>query len=323
MASALFVWAACGSDATGTDEPPPASRPTFEVALVDPAGVAQIVPPGSISGDEIKGHAFVRFSPASIDVVAPVDMTLTRATWVGASDDYGLEFEINSRFRLRLGHIDAPRADIAALVPRTDPSSILVEVGPVLVRAGESIGRAEQGGADPVLGFDFGVYDLDAEGVGPNAERYRQTSDYTKLGSVCGFELFEASIRGSYAARFASIGGVPVPGAPCRSIDDVVARGGVAGEWFLTSHPPDATYSERFAVGLDLSGTIVRVAGIAGSIDAAVAIDPQDVVGEVCYQASGRFVFLRPTSSSTADVVAGGGACPAVFPAGEHRSYRR
>lgn len=313
----------CGEDPAGTDDPTPAVPPVFETHLTDPSGIGQIVPPGSISGDEIKGHSFVRFTPASVELFAPVDMTLTRATWVGGSNDYGMEFEINSRFVLRLGHVDEPRADLAALIPRSDPSSILVEVGPVFIRAGESLGRATGGGVGLVDAFDFGLYDLQTETSGPNTERYRSTRDYTKLNSVCGYAYFADGLRSAYSSRFGTIGGVAVPGADCRTIGDVVGRGGVAGEWYLTSHAPDAVYGERFAVGLDLGGLAVRIGGVDGFLDVVGASDPQDVTGEVCYEGSGRFVFIRPSSATTADVVAGAGACPTTFPDGDHRSYAR
>jgi hypothetical protein len=295
--------------------------PVFATHLFDLSSVPAIVPTGSISGDEIKGHAFVRFEGDSIAIYAPVDMTLTSGTWVGLSDDFGLQFDINARFRLRLGHIDEPRADLAALIPRSDPSSIFSDVGPVTIRAGELIGHATAAG--PSDGFDVGVYDLDVETPTPNAERYRRIRDWEKLNSVCPFAYFGSSLRSGYAERFHSIGGVAVPNAPCRTIGDVVGAGGLAGEWYLTSHAPDGVYGTRFAVGRDLAGLAVRVAGIGGIIDVVGATDPQTIQDEACYPGDGAFVYIRRTSATTADAVRGPGDCPASFPAGEHRSYER
>ncbi|MBZ0266977.1 hypothetical protein K8I85_02375, partial [bacterium] len=272
-------------------------------------------------GDEIKGHAFVRFDGDSIAIHAPHDMVLTSGSWVGASNDFGLQFDINARFRFRLGHIDEPRADIAALVPRDDPSSLFADIGPVSLQAGELIGYATATG--PSVGFDVGVYDLDQENRTPNAERYRQQQDWEKLNSACPFAYFGDGLREGYAARFATIGGVAVPDAPCRTISDVVGGGGIAGEWYLTSHAPDDTYRERFAVGRDLAGIAVRVAGIAGVTDVVGAADPQTVEDEVCYAANGIYIFIRRTSPTTADVAFGTGDCPGSFPAGGFRSYER
>ena len=310
----------CGDDSTGPEGNQSRDVPVFRTHLVDLASVSGIVPTGSISGDEIKGHAFVRFTGASIAIYAPVDMVLTSGTWVGQSNDFGVQFDINARFRFRLGHIDELRADLAALIPRTDPSSLFDEVGPVTILAGELIGHATAVGLSE--GFDVGVYDLDVENPTPNAERYRRDHDFEKLNSVCPFAYFDSSLRGGYSARFVTIGGVSVPNAPCRTLGDVVGGGGIAGEWFLTSHAPDGVYQARFAVGRDLAGLAVRVGGVGGITDVVGAADPQTVESD-CYEGNGAFVFIRRTSATTADAVTAAGACPATFPAGEHRSYER
>ncbi|MBT8335153.1 MAG: hypothetical protein KJO11_01025 [Gemmatimonadetes bacterium] len=319
----ILTWiTACGGDdSTGPEGNQSREVPVFQTHLVDLSSVSLIVPTGSISGNEVKGHAFVRFQGASIAIHAPFDMELTAGTWVGVSNDYGFEFDINARFRFRLGHIDEPRPDLAALIPRTDPSSIFTRVGPISIRAGELIGHATAVGGSE--GFDVGLYDLDVDNQTPNAERYRRIKDWEKLNSVCPFAYFDGGLRGGYSALFGSIGGVPVPNAPCRTIGDVVGGGGLAGEWYLESHAPDGVYGERFAVGRDLAGLAVRIAGIGGNIDVIGAADPQTIADQACYADGGRFIFIRRTSSTTADAVLGTGACPATFPEGQHRSYER
>lgn len=319
IASALI---ACGGDdTTGPEGNQSREVPVFHTHLVDLSAVSNIVPTGSVSGDEIKGHAFVRFTGQSIAIYAPVDMVLTSGTWVGQSNDFGVQFDINARFRFRLGHIDELRADLAALIPRTDPSSLFDDVGPVTLRAGELIGHATNAG--PGEGFDVGVYDLDVENPTPNAERYRRIHDWEKLNSVCPFAYFDSSLRGGYEARFANVGGIIVPNAPCRTFGDVVGGGGLAGEWYLTSHAPDGVYQTRFAVGMDLDGAAVRVAGIGGYTDVPGAADPQTIDTEACYEGNGAFVYIRRSSATTADAITAPGSCPASFPAGEHRSYER
>lgn len=313
---------ACGGDdSTGPQGDESREVPVFRTHLVDLASVSAIVPTGSISGDEIKGHAFVRFTGQSIAIYAPVDMELTSGTWVGPSNDFGVQFDINARFRFRLGHIDDLRADLAALIPRTDPSSLFDDVGPVTLLAGELIGHATAAGLSE--GFDVGLYDLDVENPTPNAERYRRDHDFQKLNSVCPFAYFDSSLRGGYYSRFTSIAGVSVPNAPCRTVGDVAGGGGIAGEWYLTSHAPDGAYQSRFAVGMDLAGLAVRVAGIGGITDVVGAADPQTVDTEACYEGNGAFVYIRRTSATTADAITAPGSCPASFPAGEHRSYER
>lgn len=323
LAAALLFLAACGSEATGPgDQPGPGVVPVFTSHLTDLSRIVRIVPPGSVAGDEIKPHGYL-FSDGNgpVPVYAPVDMVLTSATWVGAWNDFGFQFDINSRFRLRLGHITHPRADIAALVPRTDPSSLFDEVGPVAFKAGDLIGHTA--GVAPTNGFDFGVYDLQTDINTPSAARYRRDHLWTSLNSVCGYSYFDAGLRGGYYAKFASIGGIMVPGAPCRSNEDVVSGGGLAGEWVLTSHAPSGNYQRQFAVGISLDRGTVRVAGLGGIIDQAGAADPQSIHTEACYSGHGNFIYLRLSTPTTLDVVAEPGDCPATFPAGNHRTYGR
>jgi hypothetical protein len=317
----LVGLAACGEETTGPEGNQSRDVPVFRTHLVDLSSVTAIVPTGSISGDEIKGHGFVRFTGPSIAIYAPHDMVLTSGTWVGQSNDFGLQFDINARFRFRLGHIDEPRADLAALVPRSDPSSLFSDIGPVTITAGELIGYATAVG--PSEGFDVGVYDLDFENQTPNADRYRRIKDFEKLNSVCPFAYFDSALKGGYEARFADVGGGLVANAPCRTISDVVGGGGIAGEWYLTSHAPDGIYQVRFAVGQDLGGLSVRVAGIGGFTDVVGAADPQTIQDEACYSGNGAFVYIRRTSATTADAIHATGDCPASFPAGAHRSYER
>lgn len=312
----------CGSEGTGPDEPRDTGPPVLSAHLTDLSRVRYIVPPGSISGDEIKGHSHVQTDGAGpVPVYAPVDMVLVAGTWVELSDDFGFEFEIGERFRLRLGHITDPRGDIAALIPRDDPSSLFSRVGPVPVAAGELIGHTT--GTRQTNGFDFGLYDMDVEVVTPNAATYRANREWTKLNSVCPYDYFDAGLRAGYFALFGTIAGVLVPGADCRRIDDVALGGTLAGEWYLTSHPPDGTYLPRFAVGADLAGTAVRIAGIGGVLDVVGAPDPRTVVDRACYEGDGRFVFLRLTAADGLEAVAGPGPCPADFPGTGARSYRR
>jgi hypothetical protein len=318
--AALLGSAGCGSDSTGPGDGG-ALRPTFDTHVTDVAHVALIVPPGAISGEDIKTHSFIQTDGTSVPVYAPVDMRLTEGTWVGASNDYGLGFEINAGFRIRFAHITHPRADIVALIPTHDPSSIMVPVGPMSFDVGELIGHTT--GTAETNRFDFGLYDLTEETATPNAARYRSLRFWTKLHGVCPYAYFSAGLRPAYEALFASIGGASVPGAPCRTLADVALAGTVAGEWYLTSHPPDATHRSQFAVGSQLTG-VVRIAGLGGTLDFPGAADPRTISTEVCYPtADGRHVYLRLTSATTLDAVLKAGACAPSFPGEAFRSYAR
>lgn len=325
IASASGVLLACGGDG-GSHEPPvdtrPRTVPVFTTHLTDPAGITQIVPPGSVAGDEIKGHSFIRHDGRVMPLYAPVDMELKRGTYVAQSNDYGLEFEINGRFRLRLGHVELPRADIRALLPVSGSSQFTEFAQPLFFRAGDSIGVF--GTSASSNGIDFGVYDLDTEIVFHNVERYRQLKDHTKLNSVCPYDYFASALREAYRSRFASIGGEPVPNAPCRTIPDVTgASGGVAGEWWLESDAPTTMYPRRFAIGRSLSGLTIRVGLLTTNIDVRGGVEPRTVTDTVCYGDAGRYVYLRLVTPTSADVVHADGDCPSSFPAITPRRYVR
>ncbi len=318
---AVGVAAACGGDSVGPVEETPQPALAFTAHVTDPDRIVLVVPPGSVSGDETKGHAFLRLDGSSAPIYAPMAMTLTSGTWVGFSDDYALEFSVGDRYRVRFSHIDEPRADLVADISRSDASSRFVEVDPVEVEAGALLGHTR--GTAEVFSFDLGVYDLQSETTdGPNAPRYRAEGPRTKLGSLCPFDAFGASLQAVYASRFGSIGGRSVPGGPCRTFHDA-AGGGVAGEWFLASGSPDGVWPGRFAVGLELGGGVVRVAGIAGTtLMASGAADPGGVTGSVCYADATRFVFIA-LDGAGADVATGSGPCPETAPAEGTRRYVR
>lgn len=300
----------------------PSDPPVFSTHITDLTHVVGIVPPGSVSGDELKGHSFIRGDGTLLPVYAPAAMTLVSGTWVGVSDDYGLQLEINKRFVMRLGHITELRADLRALIPRTDSSSRFVDIGPVVLGAGELIGMTA--GTTQTSSFDVGLYDLEQELPLPNRERYRRTFDWTKLNSVCPYDYFTGSLRAEYASRFVSIGGDAVSGAACRTLTDVVGTGGgVAGEWFLDGGTPTDEYPTRLAIGLDLTGTVVRVGRLSTGFDVVGGIDPRTVTSSVCYAASGRHLAIRLRPPSGADVAAASGPCPMSFPAAGSRAYAR
>lgn len=301
----------------------PSTPPVFTFDITDMSRIIGIVPPGSIAGDELKGHSYIRSDGSSVPVYAPVEMTLVSGTWVGKSNDYGLQLEINKRFVMRLGHLTDLRADLRALIPRTDPSSRFDDIGPVLIRAGEQIGTAA-GTAQVNNSFDVGLYDLEVDLPLPNAARYKATYDWTKLNSVCPYTYFTESLRARYFEKFASIGGEAVPGAPCRTLVDVAGTsGGVAGEWFLDGGSPSDEYPTRLAIGRDLAGRAVRVGRLASFIDVVGADDPRTIASSVCYEGNGQYFFIRLRSPLSADVSAAAGPCPATFPATGTRAYAR
>jgi hypothetical protein len=295
--------------------------PAFGVHVTDVQRVTLVVPPGAVSGNSIKPHSHFRTDGSAVPLYAPADMTLTQGTWIGASDDYTLFFVVNCDFRLSLGHVRDPVASIANLIPRSDPSSILADVGPLPFRAGDLIGHSP--GTVEVNGIDFGLYDMRMEADTPNAATYRERQFWTHLHAVCPYDFFGGALRTEYTARFGSVTGLPVPGGPCRVLADQSADGTVSGEWFLTSHPADDVYQEQVAVGTTLDGGTVRVAGIDGTLDATGAPDPKSIADQVCYAADGRHVFLRMASPTMLEAVRGDGPCAGAFPAGTPRRYRR
>jgi hypothetical protein len=324
LALAALASTGCGSGGGGgSTGPAPGDLPriTFEQHITDLARISLVVTAGALSGDEIKGHSHFRTDGSAVPLYAPADMTLTHGTWVGASNDYGLIFQINARYRVILGHVTAPRADIVAAISRADPSSRYEELSPISFRAGEQIGTSS--GTTAVNGIDFGLYDLAVEVGSANVVRYRAEQYWQKLHGVCPYAYFSDALRPGYEALFGTIGGTPMPGAPCRDLGDQSAAGAIAGEWTLTSHAPDGTYQRQFALGTHLGDGVVRIAGIGGTFDVPGGTDPKLVTDEICYESGSNFIWLRRTSANTLDAVFGTGACPATFPVGAHRSYER
>lgn len=296
-------------------------RLVFEAHITDPAHLVLVVLSGALSGDEIKAHSHFRTDGTAVPLYAPTAMTLTHGTWVGASNDYGLIFQVNPRYRIILGHVTAPRADIVSRISMADPSSRYEEVTPLAFAAGEMIGTSS--GTTAVNGIDFGLYDYAVESDTPNTPRYRTEMFWQKLHSVCPYEHFSDALRPAYVALFGSIGGVAMPGAPCRLFEDQSVAGALAGEWTLTSHAPDGTYQRQFALGTHLGDGTVRIAGIGGTFDDVGGANPRTVTDEVCYESGGSYIYLRRTSPTTLDAVFGAGTCPPSFPVGAHRSYER
>ncbi|MDJ0522594.1 MAG: hypothetical protein QNJ90_11055, partial [Planctomycetota bacterium] len=109
LLTALFcslVSIACGGGGGGGPEAPdPSSLPVLVLShhITELANVDLVVPSGALSGDEVKAHSHFRTDGSAVPIYAPTDMTLTQGTWVGASNDYGLIFEVNARYRIALG----------------------------------------------------------------------------------------------------------------------------------------------------------------------------------------------------------------------------
>ena len=322
---AFLLMASCGSGGGGGPTgPQPGDLPriTFERHITDLARIRLIVTAGALSGDEIKAHAHFRTDGSAVPLYAPADMTLTHGTWVGASNDYGLIFQVNARYRLILGHVTSPRADIVAAISMADPSSRHEEVSPpITIRAGELIGTSS--GTAAVNGIDFGLYDFAADVQSANLTRYQAEEFWQKQHGVCPFGYFSDALRPGYEALFGTIGGMPMAGAACRSLGGQSAPGAIAGEWTLISHAPDGTYQRQFAVGTHLGDGVVRIAGIGGTFDVIGGTDPKTVIDEFCYESGGSYVWLRRTSATTLDAVFDTGTCPPTFPAGAHRTYER
>lgn len=295
-------------------------RITLENHVTDPSRLTLVVLTGGLSGDEVKSHSHFRTDGSSVPLYAPIAMTLRRGSWSSVSNDHQLVFEINPRYWIILGHVTEPRADILAAIPRVDTVG-WIDIAPIAFSAGEQI--ATSSGTTAVNGIDFGLYDLAVESVTANTPRYRAEMFWQKLHSVCPYDYFSDALRPSYEALYGSMGGASFPGFACRTFSDQYRDGSIAGEWFLTSHAPDGTYGQRFAIGTTLGDGNVRIVGIRGTFDVPGGTDPKTVTNEVCYESGGSYIYLRRTSPTTLDAVFGTGACPPSFPAGAHRSYAR
>ena len=320
----LALFAACGGGGGGDGEPEvdllSIPRISFDNHVTDTSRLTLVVLTGGLSGDEVKAHSHFRTDGSSVPIYAPIAMTLRRGSWSSLSNDHQLVFEINPRYWIILGHVTDPRADVLAAIPRVDTVG-WIDVDPISFAAGEQI--ASSSGTTAVNGIDFGLYDLAIESTTANSPRFREQMFWQKMHSVCPYAYFSDALRPSYEALYGSMGGVSVPGAPCRTFADQYLSDSIAGEWTLTSHAPDGTYRPRFAIGTTLGPTNTRIVGIGSTFDVPGGVDPKSVTGDVCYESGGNFIYLRRTSPTTLDAILGVGSCPPSFPAGAHRSYER
>ena len=164
-------WEFDGSDWTSTGTPPACQTPLTFTTPVDLSRVTSILYPGQIRGNYYKAHGGFRLDKPGetgvIDIVAPLDGTITRAAQYlfGGELQFMFDFVNDCGIKYRFDHLRglSPLLQLVAstLPPATEGDTHTTDVPPGLtVTAGETVGTSI---GFPVAGnffFDWGVYDL-------------------------------------------------------------------------------------------------------------------------------------------------------------------
>ena len=165
------TWRFDGSNWASTGTPPACPTPLVFTTPVDLFRVTSILYPGQSRGVDYKPHGDFRLDGPGetgvINVVAPIDATITRASrYLGVGElQYLFEFVNDCGIMYRFDHLLglSPRLEPVAsiLPPPREGDSRTTDVPPgMIVRAGEIVGTSV---GFPVAGnifFDWGVYDL-------------------------------------------------------------------------------------------------------------------------------------------------------------------
>ncbi len=339
--SALLLVAAlalpgCGSSGTGPGGQDGGScvsdaAPVFTRHLTDLSQVDVVIPPGSVSGDRIASHSYIGLRvPTSVPVQAPVEARLINGAFYreGGVNQYLLLFRVSCEVTFLLDHVVDPIGSIRALFPSTPANDTRMGpdlAAPPLFRAGDPLGQTT---GVPFSGrWDFGVYNTGHVNVFGNNARYQANFWSRDLNAVCPYDYFAEPLRGEYYALFGTIGGTPVPGAPCRGASQDVA-GSASGAWFLDVGA-DGTYGNRMAIAATLDQGQVRMGGVGSGlwIDSGdpTFVIPTAITDEHCYFKNGTVLYLKVEGTTALRVFHENpsAGCPGAMPSAAARTYVR
>lgn len=185
--------------------------PVFSADITDLNYVADIVPPPSLSGTNLKTHSFLNTELNSVPVYAPIDGTLISGAYYleGNPDgEYTLKFQSTCEITYIVDHITDPTDTIRAAFPDEPKDNTTDDIPSVEISllAGDLIGYT----TGTVYGiWDFGVYNSEMTNQfadDPNA------SDRDKT-AVCPYDFYAADLRSQYYDLFARSEERDYPGA--------------------------------------------------------------------------------------------------------------
>ena len=358
--AALWLSVACRSEGSGptaagtsTSGRSCATPLVFSDYIIDPGSVKVVSQIGIVGGGntELVGRSYV-FAKDGLDglrlpLSAPTDLDVIGAahyqpsgTPPGYVADWSLLLDAGCGTRIELYHVkdiaDAIKSVASTTIATTSAYQSLSKRVPF--RSGETFGWYIKGVNS--IAWDFIVHRDAVTNAFANQARY-VASNSNLLHVVCPYDLFTASKKAAYYALIGTVGGTPVPGASCGTVERDVA-GTPAGQWFLSAafgssfpNTKDGNYGDPLPIVLGADRTVYI--GHTGPTDDlrieqanATWRDPATITTSWCYQpstlpaSSAAWLWLRMAGATTMDVAYGSaGGCPAVFPAADARRYYR
>ena len=324
----------------------------FTHAIIDPALLKVVTPIGIVGGGntEIVGRSYLFPKDETvgmrIPIVAPTSLAVVGATHYtpagapsGYLPDWSLRLDAGCGVAIELYHIKDVAASIKAVADTTIGSSSAYQFLPkrVPLAAGETIGWYVKGLNS--IAWDFIVNRGDVTNHFANQARYTALNS-NLLHVVCPYDLYGPDQRAAYLSLVGSVGGMPVPGAGCGSVErDVV--GTPAGQWFTSATTPAAWqfskngyYGDPLPIALGADSTL-HIGHIGPTNDIRIFRsnsswkDPASITTSWCYQISGGgppagWIWLRMTTSAQMHVAfEPTGTCPSAFPTSGFQQYFR
>ena len=310
--------------------------PEFTHNFIDPKYVRVVTPIGEQTGSggviAVRSyvHPAIEFTGQELPIYAPVDMTLSSASYykpLGSSDtykpEYSLYFEAGCGISVKFFHIKGVVGKVAAVVP-TEPSSSSAGQGvkATAIKTGEQIGWYKLG--ETSVAFDFWI---DNAAVTNRFIVQSHFADSNALHSVCPYEFYTPDKKAIWLAKLGAPGSDPIPGTGC----GVITQGTVGtsdGIWFISEGTQadrltyDGAYQSQIMFSIDASG-LVRIGGLnASGSPSQMMISPNtstwkrpsDVfVGAThCWSNSQQSVKVNLISEKSMAVLVRAGSCEAL-----------
>lgn len=307
------------------------STPIFTHSFTDFSMITGIVPPGSVSGDEIKPHTYITNAiGANVPIIAPTDCKLYNGAYYqeGGINQYALYFEVSCEVTFMFDHIITVTDTIASYFPVTPQNDTRTGAdfgNPFILQAGDTIGFTT--GTPQARRWDFGLYNTTVENYYVNLDRYFDNYWFKYINADCPYDYFVDSLKDNYYSIFETSGGENVPGAECRnpSADSI---GTVAGMWYL-DNGADNVYTARFAIGANLADNQVRIGGIGSGLwindNDPSFILPQNIIDEHCYFVGNTMIYFKLFNDTALGVYykTGVAGCLDSFPVDSAKIYIR
>ena len=318
-------------------------NPVFTAHFTDVEKITSIIPPMTVSGNRIKGHAYVGIGTDQnnqvydVPVYAPVDSRLITIgyfvegepvppTEIGEVREYELEFEASCEVVYKYAHIRSLAPRIAAYAP-SEPGAYLTLETPLPVTAGEVV--AYTTGTVQAHNWDFLVKNSSKHNQFTNQQRYEQELRHL-VSATCAFDYYPAEMRSAYYPLLVGDFTGTIEEPDCLILQE--KPGTISGGWFHEPFSATAPFgtSTSWAVSIGMWENVIRVTSGVSHVwtypEQTTYIDPRTVTSEHCYEHPGlppeRFVYLQLLSSTELAVAFGEGGCPLQLPA-EYQVYYR